>query len=154
MMRLSSNGTVREAVTAKSLAALLDGTFVLLYGAIVFYVSSRLGFIVLTMVAMEVMVFGFARSRYRTLMSESLEKQAKSQGYLVQLLGGIETLKCGGIEQQAVQRWSNLYVDEINVELKRTVMDTKVDIIRESIASLAPAAPFSWSELFRSCKAR
>ena len=36
MMRLGSNGTVREMVTSKSLAALLDGTFVLLYGAIVF----------------------------------------------------------------------------------------------------------------------
>ena len=138
MMRLGSNGTVREMVTSKSLAALLDGTFVLLYGAIVFGVSAKLGFIVLVLVALEVMVFLLARGRYMRMMAENLEKQAKQQSFLVQLLGGIETLKCSGVEQQAVENWSNLYADEVNVELRRGVMDAKVDVIRQSIATLAP----------------
>ncbi len=138
MMRLGSNGTVREMVTSKSLAALLDGSFVLMYGAIVFAVNATLGAIVLGLVTLEISVFIFARGRYRRLMAESLEKEAKSQGFLVQMLGGIETLKCSGTEQQAVEHWSNLYADGLNVQLRQASMDTKVDAIRTSIASLAP----------------
>jgi ATP-binding cassette, subfamily B, bacterial len=138
MMRLGSNGTVREMVTSKSLAALLDGTFVLLYGAIVFAVSAKLGAIVLALVALEILVFVLARGKYMRLMAENLEKQAKSQSFLVQLFGGIETLKCSGVEQQAVEHWSNLYADELNVELRRGVVDARVDAIRSAIATLAP----------------
>jgi ATP-binding cassette subfamily B protein len=138
MMRLGSNGTVREMVTSKSLAALLDGTFVLLYGAIVFAVNAKLGFIVLVLVALELLVFVLARGRYMRLMAENLEKQAKSQSFLVQLLGGIETLKCSGVEQQAVEHWSNLYADELNIQLRRLVMDARVDALRMAIATLAP----------------
>jgi ATP-binding cassette subfamily B protein len=138
MMRLGSNGTVREMVTSKSLAALLDGTFVLLYGAIVFGVSAKLGLIVLVLVALELSVFLLARGKYMRLMAENLEKQAKSQSFLVQLLGGIETLKCSGVEQQAVENWSNLYADELNIKLRRAVVDARVDAIRGGIATLAP----------------
>ncbi|HKE14464.1 MAG TPA: peptidase domain-containing ABC transporter [Kofleriaceae bacterium] len=138
MMRLGSNGTVREMVTSKSLAALLDGTFVLLYGGIVFGVSAKLGAIVLVLVTLEISVFVFARGKYMRLMAENLEKQAKSQSFLVQFLSGIETLKCSGVEQQAVEHWSNLYADELNVRLRRGVVDARVDALRQAIATLAP----------------
>ena len=138
MMRLGSNGTVREMVTSKSLAALLDGAFVLLYGAIVFAVSAKLGLIVLVLVGCEILVYVLARGKYMRLMAENLEKQARSQSFLVQLFGGIETLKCSGVEQQAVEHWSNLYADELNVELRRGVTDARVDAIRTAIATLAP----------------
>ena len=138
MMRLGSNGTVREMVTSKSLAALLDGTFVLLYGAIVFWVSSQLGFIVLALVFVQISIFLLARGRYRRFMAESLEKEAKSQSFLVQLLGGIETLKTSGTEQQAVEHWSNLYADGLNVSLRQASMDAKVDAIRGAVSTLAP----------------
>ena len=138
MMRLGSNGTVREMVTSKSLAALLDGTFVLLYGAIVFAVSAKLGAIVVVLVALEILVYVLARGKYMRLMAENLEREAKAQSFLVQLLGGIETLKCSGVEQQAVENWSNLYADELNIQLRRGVMDARVDAVRQAIATLAP----------------
>ncbi len=138
MMRLGSNGTVREMVTSKSLAALLDGTFVLLYGAIVFAVSAKLGIIVVVLVTLEILVYVLARGKYMRLMAENLERQAKSQSFLVQFLGGIETLKCSGVEQQAVEHWSNLYADELNIRLRRGVVDARVDSIRQAIATLAP----------------
>jgi len=138
MMRLGSNGTIREMVTSKSLAALLDGSFVLLYGAIVFAVNAKLGAIVLVLVALEIMVFVLARGTYMRMMAENLEKQAKAQSFLVQLFGGVETLKCSGVEQQAVEHWSNLYADELNIQLRRGIMDARVDAVRQAIATLAP----------------
>ncbi|HEX8114081.1 MAG TPA: cysteine peptidase family C39 domain-containing protein, partial [Kofleriaceae bacterium] len=43
MMRVDSNGIVRETVTGKSMSAVLDGVFVLLYAIVIFYVSPLLG---------------------------------------------------------------------------------------------------------------
>jgi ATP-binding cassette, subfamily B, bacterial len=138
MMRLGSNSTVREMVTSKSLAAILDGVFVLVYGAVVVAVNAKLGAIVFGLVVLEMLVFMVARGRYQRLMAENLEKDARSQSYLVQLLGGIETLKTAGEEQRAVEHYSNLYVEGQNVNLRRTFLDARVDAIREGIAGAAP----------------
>ena len=45
MMRVDSNGVVRETVTGKSMAAVLDGVFVVLYAIVIFYVNPLLGVI-------------------------------------------------------------------------------------------------------------
>ena len=62
-----------------------------------------------------------------TLMARSLEAQARSQSYLVEMLAGMETLKAAAAEARAVERWSNLYVDELNVALDRGRLTARVD---------------------------
>ena len=138
MMRLASNGTVREMVTSKSLAAILDGIFVLLYGGIVLWVNATMGGIVFGLVALEMSIFLIARGGYQRLMAENLEKDARSQSWLVQLLGGIETLKSAGEEQRAIEQYANLFVEGQNVKLRRTLLDARVDAVREWVAAVAP----------------
>ena len=48
-----------------------------------------------------------------------LDKQAKAHSYMVQLLGGMETLKCAGAERLGLEKWSNLYTDELNIKMRR-----------------------------------
>ena len=52
-------------------------------------------------------------------MSRSLQTEARSQSYQVKMLAGIETLKAAGAEHRAVEHWSNLFVDVLNVSLAR-----------------------------------
>ena len=40
-----------------------------------------------------------------------------AQGYEVEMLTAMETLKATGCEQRAVAHWSNLFVDQLNVQL-------------------------------------
>ncbi|MGE0872116.1 MAG: peptidase domain-containing ABC transporter [Kofleriaceae bacterium] len=138
MMRVDSNGTVREVVTSKSMSAIIDGVFVLLYAAIIFYVSPLLGVITLLMSASEAVVFLCARPTFHRLLAADLDKQAKAHSYMVQMLGGMETLKCAGAERLGVEKWSNLYTDELNVKLRRARANAWVDGVRGAIASLGP----------------
>jgi ATP-binding cassette, subfamily B, bacterial len=138
MMRVQSNGTVREIVTSKSLSAVIDGMFVTLYAAIIFWVHPGLGSIALVLAITEASVFASARPAYHRLLAEDLDKRAKAQGYMVQLLGGMETLKCAGAERQAIERWANLYTDELNVSIRRVRLSSLVDGLRNAIAMLAP----------------
>ncbi|HUS33247.1 MAG TPA: peptidase domain-containing ABC transporter [Kofleriaceae bacterium] len=138
MMRVDSNGTVREIVTSKSLSAVIDGLFVLLYAVIIFYVSPKLGFITIAMSFAEALVFIGARPTFQRLLAAHLDKQAKAHSYMVQLLGGMETLKCAGAERLGLEKWSNLYTDELNVTLRRARASAYVDSLRGAVAALGP----------------
>jgi hypothetical protein len=138
MMRVDSNSTVRETVTSKSMSAVIDGVFVLLYAVIIFYVNPMLGVITIAMSAAEALVFVCARPTYHRLLAANLDKQAKTHSYMVQMLGGMETLKCAGAERLGVEKWSNLYTDELNVKMRRARVTAYVDGIRGAVASLGP----------------
>ena len=138
MMRVDSNGTVREIVTSKSMSAILDGLFVLLYAGVIFYVNPMLGVITIVMSGVEALVFLCARPTYQRLLAADLDKQAKAHSYMVQLLGGMETLKCAGAERLGLEKWSNLYTDQVNIGMQRARVSSYVDSIRGAVASLGP----------------
>jgi ATP-binding cassette, subfamily B, bacterial len=71
-------------------------------------------------------------------MAEHLETQARAQGYLVQLMAGIETLKASGAEHRGVEHWSNLFVDELNVSLRRGRLAAMVDGIMAALQGGSP----------------
>ncbi len=138
MMRVESNGTVRETVTSKSMSAVIDGLFVMIYAIVIFWVSPMLGAITLVMVALEALVFICARPTFHRLLAADLDKQAKAHSYMVQMLGGIETLKCAGAERLGVEKWSNLYTDELNIKMQRARAGAWVDAIRGAVTAAGP----------------
>jgi len=138
MMRVDSNGTVREIVTSKSMSAIIDGLFVLLYAGVIFYVNPMLGVITILMSFAEALVFLCARPTFQRLLAASLDKQAKAHSYMVQLLGGIETLKCAGAERLGLEKWSNLYTDELNIKMRQARAQCYVDGLRGAVAALGP----------------
>lgn len=138
MMRLNSNTTIREILTASALSGVLDGAMVSLYLVLLLVADWRLGLLVLTLGALRVLLYVFTRRRHRDLTSEGLHAQAMSRGYQVQLLAGIETLKASGSERQAVEHWSNLFVDELNVTLRRGRLDA---VVNSLLAALGTGSP-------------
>lgn len=138
MMRVNSNTRVRELITSNTLSTLLDGVLVLTYLVFIMLVSFNLALLVLGLGVLQVIVFLLSRRHYRLLMSRDLEAQAQSRSYLVEMLSGIETLKVVGAEQRAVERWSNLYVDEINVSLHRGRLSAIVDSVMSGLRTGSP----------------
>jgi ATP-binding cassette, subfamily B, bacterial len=138
IMRVNNNATVREILTANTLSGLLDGMMVIAYLGVIFLFSAQLAFLVLGLGVLQVVVFLAARKRYRELMTQNLEAQAKAQNHLVQLLAGIETLKATGSEHRSVEHWSNLFVDDLNVGLRRGRLSALVDSIMGALSAGSP----------------
>ncbi|HEX4353476.1 MAG TPA: cysteine peptidase family C39 domain-containing protein, partial [Polyangiales bacterium] len=138
MMRVDSNGIVRETVTGKSMSAVIDGLFVLVYAAVIFYVNPTLGVITIVMSFADALVFLCARPIYHRLLAANLDKQAKAHSYMVQLLGGMETLKCAGAERLGLEKWSNLYTDQLNVTMEQARVSSYVDSLRSAVGSVGP----------------
>jgi ABC-type bacteriocin/lantibiotic exporter with double-glycine peptidase domain len=140
MMRVNNNATVRELLTSNTLSALLDGILVVGYAALILLIAPTTGLAVIGLGAVQIAVLYVARNGYRELMARSLEAQARSQSYLVEMIHGMETLKAVAAESRAVERWSNLYVDELNVALERGRLTALVDAVGSLLTTLSPFA--------------
>jgi len=138
MMRLNSNSQIREMLTSSALSGLLDGALAGLSLIILLATSPAMGVLVVVLGVLQAGVFLLSYHRYRELMSQDLETQSKAQGYLVQMLAGIETLKASGVEGRAVEQWSHLFVDELNVTLKRGRLSATVDSLMSALRIASP----------------
>ena len=138
MMRVSSNTTIREILSSNVISGALDGIFVCVYLLLIAAVSPAMALLVLGLGSLQMTVYVLSRRRYAVLMKNDLEAQAQAQSYLVQLVAGIETLKIAGAEPRAVERWSNLFVDELNVALQRGRLSAMVDATLGLLASVSP----------------
>ncbi len=140
MMRLRSNATVREILTTGTIAALLDGTLATFYLVVIFALSPLLGALVSVLGAAQVGVLLSARRRNQQLMGEALATEAKSQSYAYEMFSGVETLKAAGAERRAVTHWTNLFVAEMNVSLRRGRLSALVETAIHGLALLSPVA--------------
>jgi ATP-binding cassette, subfamily B, bacterial len=138
MMRLNANTTIREILTSGTLTGLLDGALACLYLVFLFLANSTIGFLVIGLGALRVGLFLLTRHRHADLMSRTLQVQAKARTYQVQMLSGIGTLKALGAEQQAIERWSNCFVDELNVSLARGRLDAFFDAAMNMLTTASP----------------
>ncbi|XXF78907.1 peptidase domain-containing ABC transporter [Myxococcaceae bacterium GXIMD 01537] len=127
--RLNSNSTVRELLTSGALSGLLDGSLVLAYLGVLLVASPAMCALVVVLGLAQVAIFVAARNRQRELMARNLETEARSQAYQIEVLAGMETLKAMGCEHRALEHWSNLFVDVLNVSLERG----RLSLLTESV---------------------
>lgn len=138
IQRLGSNAVVREILTSGALSAVLDGSLVSLYLVLIFWASPLMGAVVVALAAVQLSLYWATRGVQRELMNEALAAQAKTSSYEVEMLSGIEALKSMGAEFRAVDRWSNLFVDALNVSLRRGRLDALISALLGSFAMAAP----------------
>ena len=147
MMRVNNNTTVREMLTSNTLSALIDGVLVLGYMALIIVLAPMMAAIVGAIGAIQVAIFLISRNRYRELQARALDAQARSQSYLVELFAGMGTLKACAAEGRAVERWSNLYIDELNVSLERGRMQAVIDGTAGLLGSSSPVIILAFGAL-------
>jgi ABC-type bacteriocin/lantibiotic exporter with double-glycine peptidase domain len=139
MMRLDSNTQIRETLMDGALTGLLDGVLVSLYLVLLFAINWKIGLVVLILGVLRVGTFLSVRRRYRELNAESLQSQAARRSYEVQMLAGMGVLKSMGTERLALERWSDLYVNELNVSIS---LGRLVAVSGSVLWALGGASPF------------
>jgi len=138
MMRVNSNTSIRELLTSGLLSTALDGSLVVLYLGMIFIASPAFGAVVTLLAVAQLAVFLCSRRRQQDLMTDTLEKQARAESYLVELLAGVETLKASGSELRAGEHWSGLFVDQLNIALDRARLNAVVDSLNGALRIASP----------------
>jgi len=138
LLRVQSNTQIRDVLTSSMLSALLDGGLAVLYLVLLVLLSPILAGVTAIAGFVQIVILLLARHRYRELTSQDLESQARAHSYLAQMVAGIETLKVAGAGGRAIEHWSNLYVDEINVALERSRLTIVVEALSGVVQAAAP----------------
>lgn len=138
IMRLNSNSTIREILTAGTLSALIDGLLVFFYLMLLVIASPLMGGVVFLLGLLQVGVFILSEKRQRELMSETLHVQSRSQSYQVEMLAGMESLKAMGAEKRATEYFTKLFVDALNVSIERGRLGA---LIESTLASIRLGSP-------------
>ncbi len=134
LMRLGSNMVLREALTTQTMSGILDGSLVIMYLAVLLAWTPAFGLLVLGIGMLQVVLLLATTRRVQQVMERDLRAQVESQSYLIEALAGIATLKAAGAEERALEHWSNLFFNQLNVSLERNrlsiIIETGMTMLR------------------------
>jgi len=138
LMRLGSIETIRQTLTSQSMSVVLDGSFVLVYLAIVFARDTFFGVLILGVGLLQIAFLLAANRQVRRLTQQYLSAQGKSQSYVVEALTGIATLKASGAEDRALDHWSNLFFEQLHLSQRRSRVSVIVETAMTTLRTFSP----------------
>ncbi len=123
MQRVENNALLRDLFATRAVAAVLDGSFVLAYAALMLYYDPRLGALMLAWNAMRLVYLLGIRVRARQLVAAELAAAGRENGMLVEAVSTVETVKAAGAELYMVRRVMHRMTARINSAAQRQGID-------------------------------
>src|SRR5258708_8399295 len=111
---------------------------VILYLLILLSQAFVFGSIALFIGLLQILLLLGTRGPVRRLARHEVDAIGESQGYVTEMLTGVETLKAIGAEQKAFQRWSNFFVKQLNISVRLNYMTSIVSTFTGILTVLAP----------------
>ncbi|MFE9748292.1 peptidase domain-containing ABC transporter [Saccharothrix saharensis] len=136
--RFGSIALLRELMTGQTLGSLLDAVLVLTYLGLLFFVDLTVALAVLAVAGAVVVLLCATTRPVRERMALDLATQSEAQGYLVEMLEGMTTVKAAAAEDRAMRRLSGLLFDWTSVTLRRGYLASAVDAVTSALRFLTP----------------
>lgn len=138
MSRVASNTTIRNLISSQMVSTLLDGSMIITYLLILLSQAFMFGMIALAIGLLQVLLLLGTRSSMSRLARRELNALGESQGYVTEMLTGIETLKAVGAEQKAFQHWSNYFTKQLNASVRLNYTNNFVSTCTSILNTFAP----------------
>ncbi|MGB0387232.1 MAG: peptidase domain-containing ABC transporter [Ardenticatenaceae bacterium] len=138
LARLGSNSKIRDTLTNEVMSVLLDGLFVMGYLVILLLAAPTFAAFVFGMAILQIGLLQATTGRLHALTQRYLVAEAESQGYLVEALNGVATVKALGAETRIFDRWSNLFFNELNLSVERSQLSALLDAGLGTLRVLSP----------------
>lgn len=140
LARVSSQMAIRDTISNHLFSTFLDGSFVVVYVLILFSQSWQFGVVVVVIGLLQVLLLLLSQRKMGEMMSAELVASGKEQGYITEALGGIKTIKAAGAESRVLDKWCNLFLDQMNISMRRTYFASLIDDALSVIGVAAPLA--------------
>ncbi|HEY0753109.1 MAG TPA: peptidase domain-containing ABC transporter [Ktedonobacteraceae bacterium] len=140
LTRMASNTVIRDTLSNQLIGTFLDGSTVLIYFVILFLQSSAFALLALALGALQIIVLLASNKAIHDLSHRELTAQGKSQGYMAEALAGMATLKAAGAEQQALEQWTNLFIEQLNISVRRNYLTVLISSAQSILRALTPLA--------------
>ncbi len=138
MMRLGSNAAIREALAGSTTSAVIDGTLVVVFLAVLAHIAPPFALAVLMIATVEGTILAATNRRLQALVDSDLASQSGSQACLIESLMGISTLKASGAEESTFGRWSGLLAKQLRASAERSRYVARIDAALTAIRVFSP----------------
>lgn len=122
--RLGELENIRRFLTGTALTVVLDSFFSLLYFAVMFFYSPLLTLVILLTLPLLLLVTVGITPVTQRLIRARAEAASRTQSLLVEILGGIQTVKLQNAELTARRQWEDRHLDSINQGFKAVLANT------------------------------
>ena len=122
--RVSELEKIRNFLTGQALTTLIDAAFSIIYILVMMIYSSILTLIALIVLPIQIGLTLLGAPIFRRQYRQSAEANAKTQSHLVEILGGIQTVKSQNIEMVSRWKWQDLYGQFISKTFSQTISIT------------------------------
>ena len=105
LARVRELENIRQFLTSSALTLVVDLFFTFAFLAVMFYYSATLTWIVLASFPFYIALSAIAAPLFRRRIDEKFKRGSENQGFLVECVSGVETLKSMAVEPQMQRRW-------------------------------------------------
>ena len=114
LTRLEASDRLRDLLTQGFVSAFVDVLLGIVTLAMMFYYSTKLGFVILITTALVLIIRLFFIPNLRMLVNETLQKSGREQAELIESLRGISSIKFAQKEAEREAIWNNSFTSFIN----------------------------------------
>ena len=122
--RMNELTTIRNFLTGTALTVILDAIFSLLYFAVMMYYSLLLTVIVFLTIPPLLLVTVGITPITQKLIRRRAEAASRTQSLLVEILGGIQTIKLQNAEVSSRRKWEDRHLQTINHGFRAVLANT------------------------------
>ncbi len=122
--RLNELENIRRFLTGTALTVVLDVIFSLLYFSVMLFYSPLLTSVVIVSVPLLFVVTVGVTPITQKLIRMRAEAQSRTNAFLVEILGGIHTIKLQNAEFNAKRQWEDKHLNSINQGFKAILANT------------------------------
>lgn len=117
LSRFDGAEAIQRTLTNNFIEAVLDGLISVFVLGVMFFYSRKLALVVIVSVLLYVALRNLAYLPLRRAMEEQIVRLSRQQGFMIETLRGIRTIKVMGREDTRKSRWMNLLVDTTNAQV-------------------------------------
>lgn len=120
--RLGELNNIRSFLTGTALLSVLSLVFATLYLIVMFIYSPLLSVVALSTFPLYLLLVFTVSPIYKGLIRKRAVAQAKTQSHLIEVIGGIQTVKAQHFELTARWKWQDRYREFVNQGFKSTAL--------------------------------
>ncbi|HEY9786813.1 MAG TPA: peptidase domain-containing ABC transporter [Candidatus Obscuribacterales bacterium] len=141
--RLQENHKLQAFISGPAIASLTDLVTAFLCLLLVFFYNMTFGVLVIGYLIVFSLLFTGITPVLRSFMRRIFQKEVATNSYMIEAIRGIERIKSAAAENRARWAWEELFVDELNLRYKGTLV-ARFSQIGANLVELMGGIMFLW----------
>jgi ATP-binding cassette subfamily B protein len=126
MARFQENQTIRAFLTEATINTVLNLLMVFIYFTVLFLYNAKMTLLLIAFVLPIMALTVFVTPRIKNYAREVFNTGTDAQAFLMEALGGVETVKGMGIERPVRLKWEKKYAKALEVQYRAQMFNVKV----------------------------